>query len=146
MFEKRKRQQLIEFLEKYLEINNIPYNEKEILEKFSEFDDYYKPLELKCSLGDMGYQEYTESYVFMKKIELLTKMFDEYYSLHSWAQGLKMYLMTSNKKIVKESGLTAGQEQLELTPTEILLNEQVATKKLAQLKIQQQSDEIYKRR
>lgn len=146
MFEKRKRQQLIEFLEKYLEINNIPYNEKEIAEKISEFEDYYGPLEMKCSLGDLGYQEYTESYVFMKKIELLTKMFDEYYSLHSWAQGLKMYLITSNRKIVKESGLTVGQEKLELTPTEILLNEQVATKKLAQLKIKQQTDEIYKRR
>jgi len=146
MFEKRKREQMIKFLEEYLRINNFPYEESNIKERFDKFDEYYNPLRSKCMAGVPGYEKYTDSYIFMKRVELLTQLFGEYSSFGDWAKALKFNLITSDKRVVRDSGLTVGQDKDALTPTEILLNETTAKNNLSSIKLHIQTEDIYKKK
>ena len=135
----------ITILQGYLDVNNIMYQEEIIKEQIDEFDEKYKEKLAKNKAGVKGYEKYTDRYVYLKRVELFQQLFDEYYGLHDVAKALKYYLMTHNKNTFKDANMTFGSNPVELTVTEILLNEEIANKVLSNLKIKKMSKDVYKR-
>ena len=143
MFEKKKLEKSIEVLDGYININDIIYQEEEIKRRFEEFDKEMGELLAK---NMAGYEQYTLEYVYLKRIELLKQLFVEYPSFDLWAGRLKVYLLQNDKKIFEQANMTLGKNSKALSPTEIILNEEAAKKALANMKITQQSNNMYRRK
>ena len=146
MFEKKKLEKSIEVLDGYININDIIYQEEEIKRRFEEFDKEMGELLAKNMAGLKGYEQYTLEYVYLKRIELLKQLFVEYPSFDLWAGRLKVYLLQNDKKIFEQANMTLGKNSKALSPTEIILNEEAAKKALANMKITQQSNNMYRRK
>jgi hypothetical protein len=145
MFKKKRLDKSINVLEGYLNINDIIYQEEEIKKRFDELDSELGELLAKNMAGIKGYEKYTPQYVYIKRIELLERLFVEYPSFDIWSGRLKVYLMQNDRKIFEQANMTMGRNPKRLSPTEILLNEESARKALVNMRVTQQSNITYKR-
>ena len=145
MFDKKKLDKNIEVLEGYIDINDIIYQEEEIKKRFEEFDKEMGELLAKNTAGIRGYEQYTLEYVYLKRIELLKQLFAEYPSFDIWAGRLKVYLIQNDKRVFEQANMTLGKDSRILSPTEIILNEEAAKKALTNMKVTQQSNNLYRR-
>ena len=146
MFFESKKDKLIRLLEQYININNIIYSEKMIKESIDEFNNEYNALNSKCNAGIKGYEMYTDSYILSKRIELYDKLFEEYPSLNNWAAYLKAHLKMMGEDMVKQIGLMIGTKNDKLLSSEILFNEAKVKKTLIDLRINEQVENIYKKK
>lgn len=145
MFNKKKLDKSIEVLDGYIDINDIIYQEEEIKRRFEEFDKEMGELLAKNTAGIRGYEQYTLEYVYLKRIELLKQLFAEYPSFDIWAGRLKVYIMQNDKRVFEQANMTLGKDSKTLSPTEIILNEEAAKKALTNMKVTQQSNNLYRR-
>lgn len=130
-------------IQKYLEHSNKIYEQDLIGRKFNEFNNVYDELEAKNLAGIRGYEEYTASFIFQKRVELLQQMFDEYGGLHDLAAGLKYYMLNNNRSYFVNAGMVFGQDEYELNPYEILVNEEKAKRYLSNRMYRKNASEIY---
>ena len=147
MFEKSKINKIVEILEEYLRINDVIYGFPSIASELKEVEEKYRELNIKCGAGIKGYELYTDEYVFKMKCQKLNELFSEYPALKDWALGLWQVLNKSRKhqQVYAETNMSLGNNK-RLTPEEILINEIYCKKRLENIRVYNEINEIYKRK
>ncbi|MCR4581622.1 MAG: hypothetical protein K5666_03835 [Bacilli bacterium] len=129
-------EELISFLEEYLKINDLIYEQDLIRKELEDFDKKSDEKLFRHMMKDVGYEDYTELTAAIEKSKLIEELFKEYPGMIEWAKELKFFLLR-NKKMVESSAMTLGLKSDTLSPMEIMLNESKARKTLQSLKIKQ---------